>query len=68
MGMGFSGGDPVAVHPDWVGTPCAGLTGSEECRLKVARIIADLAGSAPIRPEPLQKAIHYRRLDWNLWV
>jgi len=36
--------------------------------LKVARTLADLAGSEKIRPDDVLKAIGYRTLDRNLWV
>lgn len=36
--------------------------------LKVARTLADLAGSEKIRPDDVLEAIGYRTLDRNLWV
>jgi magnesium chelatase family protein len=35
--------------------------------LKVARTIADMAGSNSIAPEHLLEALGYRNLDRNLW-
>jgi magnesium chelatase family protein len=36
--------------------------------LKVARTLADLAGSNSIRPNDILEAIGYRALDRNLWA
>ncbi len=36
--------------------------------LRVARTIADLDGSEPIRPQHLNEAINYRMLDRHLWT
>jgi magnesium chelatase family protein len=36
--------------------------------LRVARTIADLDGSDPIKPQHLNEAINYRMLDRNLWT
>ncbi len=35
--------------------------------LRVARTIADLDGSAEIRPEHLNEAVNYRMLDRQFW-
>ena len=56
------------LHPDSVGTPCTRLAGGEWGGLKVARTLADLATSTPIRPKHLQEAVQYRTPDRNLWV
>ena len=36
--------------------------------LKVARTVADLAGSERVRPSDLQEALAYRSLDRSLWT
>jgi magnesium chelatase family protein len=36
--------------------------------LRVARTVADLDQSDPIRPNRLYEAINYRTLDRNLWT
>jgi magnesium chelatase family protein len=36
--------------------------------LRVARTIADLDVSDPIKPQHLNEAINYRMLDRNLWT
>ena len=35
--------------------------------LRLARTIADLDGSEPIKPDHLHEAVNYRMLDRNLW-
>jgi magnesium chelatase family protein len=41
---------------------------AHDCILRVARTIADLEGSADIRPGHLIEAIGYRSLDCKLWA
>ncbi len=36
--------------------------------LKVARTIADIDGSGPVRAEHLQEALQYRSLDRSMWI